>query len=409
MTEVRRCSGLPERAERYQHLAYADWTRREVAAIAGCFLSGRVHNGPAPAQLAQRLAALYAPSGVQLLNSAHHGIELGLGWLAQRQPERQEVVVPGYICPSVPQSVLACGLRPRVVDVQSDLNLSVQSVAQALGPHTLAVIAPHMFACPAPMEALERLCRDAGVALIDDAAQVAGVRVAGRLLGSFGDMGVISFAQSKTIVTGVRGSGGVVLINQPARFEGFESAFAALPEASGRTAALLDFLLNDVGRRFTGALGYRLAQAMPAWLGHARPALRASRISHLDARIALVQLSRLHDLVQEKTRVVALYGQALKEVPRLGFPQYAPGRYLARVVLRLPEGTPTERFRQLALSRGVETRAGYAVAPEWRSCAPNAWRVSPRLVGVPLRCGMGEADVRSVCDRLDDALSACGG
>lgn len=388
-------------------IAYADWSAPELLAMGGCLLSGRIHEGPAPQALAASLSELYAPSRAYLLGSAHHGIEIALEQFRSNRPERHEVIVPAYICPSVPGSVRACGLTVRWADVGDDLNLSLQSVAQAIGPQTLAVIAPHMFGCPAPIAALEGLCREAGVALIDDAAQVVGVRVAGRLLGTFGDAGVISFAQSKTIVTGVRGAGGVLLVNQPAALPRVGDALSRLAAPKGRVAALADFWLNYQARHLLGGLGHRLAKRRPQWLGRTTDADEACRISHLDARIAQVQLERLDDLVAERRRIVGVYGLVLKAFPLLGFPQLADGRFLARVMLLLPEGVNRDSVRHWANSRGVETRLGYSVPAEAASQGQCAVAFEGRLLGVPMRRGMSEADVTEVCSVLHAAVQRC--
>lgn len=388
----------------FQHLSYADWTGREVAVIAQCLLTGRVHSGDAPAKLARELGAFYAPSEVKLLNTAHHGIEMGLRCFKQQKPACKEVILPAYICPSVPQAVRASGLEVRSVDVQGDLNLSAAAVAQAMGPNTLAVIAPHMYGCPAPIEEIEQVCQQAGVALIDDAAQVVGVRANGRLLGTFGEMGVISFAQSKAIVTGVRGSGGMLLLNDLRLSEQMQSQFAELTPAHGRPVAMLDFLLNDVYRRFTGGVGHHLARIFPALLGDERASVRASTISNMDANIALVQLDRLSEMVQEKIRLCELYWQVLKHFPAFEFPQYQAGRYLSRVMLLIPDGVCMKRFRENALKAGVETRLGYTLATDVLLKAPVAAFLMQRLIGVPVRRGMTESDVLTVCCGLSEAL-----
>lgn len=385
-------------------IAYADWTAPELLAMVRCLSTGQLHEGPAPQALAARLSALYAPSQAYLLGSAHHAIEVALEQFRAACPVRNEVIVPAYICPSVPASIRRCGLTVRWVDVQDDLNLSVASVAQAIGRQTLAVIAPHMFGCPAPIEALEKLCRDAGIGLIDDAAQVVGVRVAGRLLGTFGDAGVISFAQSKTIVTGVRGSGGVLLVNRPEAFTSLGVELSQLVAPSGRLAALADFWLNYHARHHLGGLGHRLARHRPGWLGRTGGADSRCRISHLDASIALVQLGRLEDLVAEKCRIVNMYARALSAFPGLGYPQYASDRFLARVMLLLPEGVDRAAVRTRAGQRGVETRLGYEVAADAAQFGERAVALSNRLLGVPVRRGMREADVTEVCAVLDEAV-----
>ena len=114
----------------------------------------------------------------------------------------------------------------------------------------------------------------------------------GRLLGTFGDVGVISFAQSKTIVTGIRGSGGVLLINRPALAAQLREACEILPTSSGRLGQWADFLWNHVGHVYTGHSGYYLSRVLVA-LGHAPAAAApAMQISNLEAGIALAQLGR---------------------------------------------------------------------------------------------------------------------
>lgn len=387
-----------------QPLAFADWSGSEYAAMAGSLLRGRVHQGPNPALLKQRLAQVYAPSEVHLVNYGHHAIEIALNAFKCQRPERVEVIVPAYICPSVVQAVAACGLRVRSVDVQTDLNLAPADVQAALNADTLAVIAPHMYGCPARILEIEALCDTANVFLIDDAAQVVGVQQDGRLLGTFGDVGVISFAQSKTIVSGIRGSGGVLLVNRPALAGQLREACASLPAASGRLGPWADFLWNHVGHVYTGNSGYYLSRVLTA-LGREPPvAAPAMQISHLEAGIALAQLSRLDALVAEKVRIAEAYHRAVQACPHLEFPQFAPGRFLARVMLLLPEGADLDDVRREALSFGVETRTGYSPFVSPGAQAPQAQAMEQRLLGVPCRPGMTQGDVEAVCAVLDASI-----
>lgn len=360
-----------------------------------------MHAGPAPAHLAARLSAFYAPSHVHLLSSAHHGIQLALMRFQQHMPDRKEVIVPAYICSSVPQTVRACGLEVRWVDVQDDLNLSATAVASAIGPNTLAVIAPHMFGCPAPIEQIEEICRVAAIPLIDDAAQVVGVRVNNRLLGTFGDVGVISFAQSKTIVTGVRGSGGVLLVNKPFWEEGWKDTFSSLPQARGRVIALADFLMNYQGSRYFGGLGYRLARLFPAAFGPMDVSAAITQISQLDASVALIQLDRLSDILAKRACVISFYQRAINHYPRLTLQQRSGGEHLTRLMVLLPQGVDIERFRNLALQSGIETRLGYEVKQELNYVAPNAVMLSRRMVGVPTRSDMTAVEVDKICATIN--------
>lgn len=378
-----------------QRLSYADWSTAEYAAAGRCLLRGQVASGPYPALLAQRLTALFRPSTVYPLSSGSTALGIALAILRRRRPERAEVLVPAYICPSVPDAVRAAGLVPRTVAVGADLNLTAGAVARALGPATLAVIAPHMYGCPADIGAIERACDGAGVFLIDDAAQVIGESSAGRPLGSFGAMGILSFAQSKTVATGVLGSGGALLVNRPEFDAEARAACAQLAPPRQRLGAFVHFLWDYQWKRYTGHSGYYL-ERLRARLGRPLRPAGAARISNLEAAIALAQLDRLALLRAERIRVAEAYHAALAALPSIGFPQYAPGRLLARVMLALPEGTDLAAFRA-ALDARVETRLGYLEPVDAARPDPQAAALAARLFGVPFRIGMHDDEIRAIC------------
>lgn len=393
------------------HLSYADWSSREYALVLRCLLQLNINEGKYPAILSERLAHSYAPSSVYLCNFGHHAIQIALRIFQQRQPGRTEVIVPAYICPSVVQAILACGLEVVSVEVDDDLNLSPSAMQAKFRPSTLAVIAPHMYGCPARIGVIEKLCHSGGIFLIDDAAQVVGVHVEGRLLGSFGDAGIISFGQSKTIVTGTRGSGGVLLINKPEFDAQAKQAWQQLPPAEGRLAALSDFLWNYLWHARTGNSGYylwRLANLI-GWQSNANSIQKKyTKISNLEAGIALIQFDRLDAIRQEKIRITEAYHQALRPYPLIGFPQYAAGRFLARVMLLLPNELDVTRFRSLLKDLGLETRLAYLAYSSPQNYAGKAENLSRRLLGVPCRPGMSDSEIKEICDTIGSALPAMG-
>lgn len=386
-------------------LTYADWSGAEYCAAARAILSGRVVDGPSPAMLGDRMGTLYAPSLVYPVNYGHTALRIALDMFRARQPARSEVLVPAYICPSVVETVEAAGLCAVPVDVGPDLNLSVPALAAAIGPATLAVVAPHMFGCPAPIAEIETLCRDAGIFLVDDAAQVVGERAGDRLLGTFGDVGLISFAQSKALVTGVRGSGGLLLVNRPEFEADAGRAWAALPAPRGRLAAFIYFLWYYEWIPFTGSSAYYLFRIRNK-LGLPPPEPgQSARIANLDASIALVQLDRLARLREQKILAANMYHVGLSTFPAFGFPQYAPGRYLSRIMLSLPPGADLDVFRRAAAARGVATRLGYTLPVDQSAPHAGAAALSARLFGVPFRAGMEKQEIEEICSILNEALA----
>ena len=358
-------------------LEHAVWGAREWRA-ALCA------SADAPARLCDELSRRYG-APVLATNAARVGLQLALQVLAQREPSRGAVLLPAYICPAVIDAVRAAGLQPVFAAVGPELNLDVAACEQALARHrVLAVVVAHMYACPALIDDIHQRCRKAGVFLIDDAAHAPGVVSAGQLLGRRGEVGLVSFAQSKTITTGVRGSGGVLIVNDPQLVKPLARLIERLPQATHRRAALLHFVTDYLGPRALALLGYyagRLIKPSP------RDWFQPQRISPMEAAIALAQLTHLDDIIAARVRVIAWFGAQLGGIAGVEFPQYAPGRYLSRVMVRVGRADVRARLAR----EGVASRTGYST-------------VAGHLLELPLAVTMCAGEVASVCDSLSRAI-----
>lgn len=111
-------------------------------------------------------------------------------------------------------AIVQTGATPVLVDVEPDtLCLDPAQVASAITPATKKAIIPvHMYGYPAEMEAMLALARGHGLKVIEDAAQVHRTSYHGRVLGSLGVMGCLSFFANKLITIG---EGGMIVSDDP--------------------------------------------------------------------------------------------------------------------------------------------------------------------------------------------------
>ena len=387
-------------------LNYAEWSVAEYASALAAILSGRVQTGAAVKRLRDRIGDVLDCEHVYLVNAGRTAIRIALQVFQQRAPERNCVIIPAYICPAVIEAVKACGLTPISVDIDDDLNIRTELVAEAIDRRTLAVIAAHMYGAPAKIAELERSCRAEGVFLIDDAAQVVGVPHQGRFLGRFGDAGVISFAQSKSVVTGVRGSGGVLLVNNSDLVASAREKMSGLQPATGRLRQFVHFVLRYRWAAYTGLPAYYCSRVLDRLFGSQtnKDYFIPARMSNLDATIALQQFNKIDTLRRERMRLSRLYFDALAAVPDVVFPQYAPDIYLSRILCLLPPSVDLPKVRERLRKRGVITRRGYK-AYDPKSQAPKARSVAERLLEVPSHSAMTQQDIHEVCRALRDVLS----
>lgn len=106
-------------------------------------------------------------------------------------------------------AIARTGARPVLVDALPDTYLmDLSQVEAAVSKRTKAIIAVHLFGMPLNLTELRALAQRHGIALVEDCAQATGASIAGRKVGSWGDLGCFSFHPSKTLAGA--GDGGAV-------------------------------------------------------------------------------------------------------------------------------------------------------------------------------------------------------
>ena len=167
---------------------------------------GRYH-GPHTGVLTAALADLHGGCGVHLCSGGTAAVELAL--IGVGVTAGDEVILAGYDFRACAANVLALGAVPVAVDVRAeDWQIDPAAVGAAITPKTRAVIVSHLHGGVVDLPAVRDLCDSAGIAVVEDACQAPGARIAGRPAGTWGDAGTLSFGGSKPLTAG---RGGAVL------------------------------------------------------------------------------------------------------------------------------------------------------------------------------------------------------
>jgi dTDP-4-amino-4,6-dideoxygalactose transaminase len=135
-----------------------------------------------------------------------------MGMLIDLKPG-DEVILPSFTFVSTANAVVLRGATPVFVDIAPDtLTIDPAAAAVAVTPQTRAITAVHYAGIAADMDPLREIADNHGLALLEDAAQAVGSTYRGRPCGSLGDLGAISFHETKNVVSG---EGGALTINDP--------------------------------------------------------------------------------------------------------------------------------------------------------------------------------------------------
>lgn len=197
------------------------WPRNDDAvraALEAVYASGdwgRYH-GQQCAALAQELAAAFQPPGetlhVTLCSSGTVAVELALRGLGVGPGD--EVILAGYDFPGNFRAIEAVGAQVVLVDIDPvTLGIDIDQLEAAKGPATKAAIVSHLHGGLLPMPQFMEWARANYLAVVEDACQAPGAVIDGRMAGTWGDVGVLSFGGSKLLTAG---RGGAVLTADPA-------------------------------------------------------------------------------------------------------------------------------------------------------------------------------------------------
>ncbi len=122
-----------------------------------------------------------------------------------------EVILPSFTFVSTANAFVLRGATPVFVDIRPDtLNIDENQIERAIRKRTKAIVPVHYAGVPCDMATIMKIARRRGPLVVEDAAQALLSKYGDRRLGTIGDLGCLSFHETKNIISG---EGGCLLIN----------------------------------------------------------------------------------------------------------------------------------------------------------------------------------------------------
>ncbi len=121
-----------------------------------------------------------------------------------------EVIVPPFTFMATIEAVLYAGALPVFAEIDETLCLSAEGIAEVATEKTKAVLLVHMCGAAANLEAIQKVCEEKNLVLIEDAGQALGAFYKGKSVGLFGTCGAFSFDFFKITTAG---EGGLLITN----------------------------------------------------------------------------------------------------------------------------------------------------------------------------------------------------
>jgi dTDP-4-amino-4,6-dideoxygalactose transaminase len=157
-------------------------------------------------ELANYLGAKYSialNSGTDALHLALRALNIGAG---------DEVITVAFTFVATTEAIGIVGAKPVFVDIDSDtFNIDVKKIEEKITPKTKAILPVHLYGQPCDMDKIMEVARKHNLYVIEDACQAVGAKYKGKTVGTFGDIGCLSFYPTKNL--GAMGDGGLCVTN----------------------------------------------------------------------------------------------------------------------------------------------------------------------------------------------------
>jgi dTDP-4-amino-4,6-dideoxygalactose transaminase len=332
----------------------------------------------------KRLSSLLDGRRVLLTTSCTHALELAL--LSLGIGPGDEVICPSFTFVSTANAVLRVGARPVFAEIEDrTLGLEVADVARRITPRTRAILPVHYAGVAPDMEGLLALASSRNLKLVEDAAQALGAKWRGRALGALGDLGCLSFHDTKNITCG---EGGALVVRDP---DVAARAEIAREKGTNRSA----FLRGEVDKY--------------TWVAEGSSYI----LSDVLAAILDAQLDRFEEIQERRAGVAARYGAGLSAWAKargVRLPEDLPDRASNHHIFYLlfPDQDARNRCQDHLRARGVGATFHYVPlhsSPHGRRLGAEdslevTERVARSLLRLPLHPLLSDEDVARVIESV---------
>ena len=270
------------------------------------------------AKKVNRKFAISVVNGTAALQLAFESLNLKKG---------DEVILPSFTIISCILPVIRCGAKPVLVDSDPvTWNMNVNQVKEKITSKTKAIIAPHIYGLPIDMDPLLKIAKKNNLKIIEDAAEVLGLKYKNRTCGSFGDVSTFSFYANKHITTG---EGGMIVTNDK--------------KIAEKCKSLRNICFNSKRRFMHHDLGWNY------------------RFTNLQSAIGLAQLEKLNKFINKKRRIGKFYNNGLSKIKSFNLPldktKYAKNIYwVYGILLKKNSNISLETLMKKLKDSGIETR-----------------------------------------------------
>jgi perosamine synthetase len=338
--------------------------------LIGCIVGNKVQEGLSIEEFYRRFGHWLGVPHVFGASSGRTAFQLALESLDLEKGA--EIIFPVFTFPVIPMMAKMLGYKPVFCDVDPrTYNSGPEHIAPKITDKTGAILATHLFGQPCPIGPIADLAQQRKIRLLEDCAHACGVRIDDRQTGTFGDIGIFSFAEGKNMPC----FGGGVIVTSDEEIAGRAAKILSESPIAEKNAitkkALSIWVMWLLTRPFIfGISAYQVLRLklllgqplMDSAVGddlleefkNSNP--RIGRLSNLQAATGLLQLNHIDAFNEGARQNARILTENLGEVPGIKAPDAVEGDHIYVYYPLSVDPTRRDDLRHYLLKKGFDTK-----------------------------------------------------
>jgi len=306
--------------------------------------------------------------------------------LALKINARSEIIVPSFSFIATANWALMVNGIPKFADIEYDrFGLDPNDVESKISNKTEAIIPIHYAGLPCKIEEIMKYAKKKKIPIIEDAAESLGSSIKKQKVGTFGDVGIFSFAGNKVLTSG---EGGAVVTNSKKTFERLQ-----LIRSHGRLKNEDYFQTNEKPNYIE--LGYN-------W-----------RMSSLTAALAESQLKKIDDLIKKRRNNAKFMMGRLGKHKEIKFMNEEKGIKHVFQLFTILMDTNGLRFKlsKFLTKKGIMTKIFFDPIHKSKFYQNrfsiklnNTEDISSRVISLPMYPELTKREMNYICDSVDEFM-----
>ena len=301
--------------------------------------------------------------------------------------KNSEVIIPAFSIISTALCVIKCGLKPVLTDCNIfTWNVDSNEIIKKINKKTSAIILTHIYGLPVDLSNVLKIAKKRKIKIIEDAAEVIGLKYKNKMCGSFGDLSTFSFYANKHITTG---EGGMILTSDKALYLKCKS----LRNLSFSSSYFDRYNHDDIGWNY--------------------------RMTNLQAALGCGQLENIKKIIKRKREIGNIYYNNLKNndkiILQLNKTSYSSNIYwVFGILLKKKVKIKRNSLMKKLLKHKIDTRPFFLSMNKQKifqkmklftnKKIPNSEYLSKNGFYVPSGLAISNQEIKYICDILNKII-----